>query len=398
MKENTTSFQVLFQILFVFVISISVSSQSISKPTFLFTNACASATFSSYPVNFNFAPVASFASGNVFYLQLSDASGNFTTVTEVANSNTITTSPGQLVFLVSSSFVGGEGFKFRIRSTNPALLSPESNVVPIHYKSFTNNFYINNRLPTAKFCTGSKITLAIDDPTAAPSSLTNLTYKWYKNNVVINGAITTFYDVNSAGTYYCEINYGSCSNFGDITRSQDVVVTSTPGLQPIVIVSSSGVKVAIGSPTTLTTVQNSTYSYQWFKDGILIIGATNFNHVTDQAGEYYVVVKNTDCSVESNKISLILSTISNATVIPNMVTPNNDSINDTWAIPADYISGTGTEILITDAVGKEVLKTKNYTNDWPTATIEYQSANPVYYYIITSTSGETKKGTITIIK
>ena len=398
MREITKLFCGTQFVFIVLILTNSGISQTISKPTFAFTFACASSNFNTYPVNFNFSPATAFASGNIFYLQLSDALGNFTNLTEVANSSTITTSPAQLTFLVPTNFIGGEGYKFRIRSTSPALLSPESNVVPIYYQTFTNSFYINNKQPTAIFCSGSSITLSIDDPTAPPTTLTNLSYRWYKNNVVIAGAIATSLSINTAGTYYVEINYGSCTTSSSITRSQDVVVTSVAGLQPVSISSSLGTNIGLGNPTTLSTVQNSTYAYQWFKNGILIVGATNFNFITDLAGEYYVSVSNINCTVQSNKIVLVNVLNSSATVIPNVISPNNDGINDTWDIPKQYISGSNTEIVITDAVGKEVLKTKNYNNDWPTTTIDYKSVNPVYYYVITPTTSDIKKGTITVIK
>lgn len=398
MREITKLFCRIWCFFMMLILSNAAISQTISKPAFSFNPACASASFNTYDVNFSFSPASAFASGNIFYLQLSDALGNFTAPTEVASSSTITTSPGLLTFLVPANFIGGEGYKFRIRSTSPALLSLESNVVPIYYITFTNNFYINNKQPTAKYCSGSSITLSIDNPTAPPTTFTNLVFKWYKNNVVIAGAAATSLSINSPGTYYVEINYGSCTTISSITRSQDVVVTSVAGLQPISISSSLGTDIGLGNPTTLSTVQNSTYAYQWFKNGTLIIGATNFDYVTDLAGEYYVSVSNTNCSVQSNKIILVNVLNSKATVIPNVISPNNDGINDTWVIPVQYISGSNTEIVITDAVGKEVLKTKNYINDWPTTSIEYQSVNPVYYYVITPTTSETKKGTITVIK
>ena len=398
MKDSLSSFP-KFVCNFLFaLISISAFSQSISKPNFLFTAACASASFNTYDVNFSFAPVASFNSGNTFFLQLSDANGSFTAFTEVANSTTITSSPGTLTFVVPSNFVGGEGFKFRIRSTAPALLSPESNPVPIFFQTFTNSFLINNGQPTATVCTGSSITFSIDNPTAPPTTLTNLNYRWYRNNVLISGATSTSLVVTTTGTYYCEINYGACTTTASITRSQNVVVNSIPGLAPITISSSLGTDIALGNPTTLSTTQNSTYAYQWFRNGVAIPTANNFNFVTDQAGQYTVRVNNTTCSVQSSSITLVNVIGSSSTVIPNVITPNNDGINDTWEIPVIYLSGSNTEVFITDAVGKEVLRTNNYTNNWPSSPIDFKSANPVFYYIITPTNQESKKGSITIIK
>jgi gliding motility-associated-like protein len=399
MKDFLFSFQ-KFVCNFVFaLISISAFSQSISKPQPGFQFACASGSFASYRVNFNFAPIASFSSGNTFFLQLSDASGNFTTFTEVANSTAITSSPAFLDFVVPSNFVGGEGFRFRIRSTSPALLSPESDERPIYFQTFTNSFLINNGQPTATVCTGSSITFSIDNPTAPPTTFTNLSYRWYKNTVLIPGATSTSLVITTAGTYYCEINYGACSNVSSITRSQNVIVNAVAGFPTITIASSNGTGVAIGNPTTLSTVQNATYAYQWFKNGVAIPATNSFNYITAQPGTYYVRVNNTTCFSQSNQITLDTVVItSTSAVIPNVISPNNDGINDTWVIPAAYISGTDTEVFITDAVGKEVLRTKNYTNDWPTFEIEFKSANPVFYYIITPINQESKKGSLTIIK
>ena len=87
-----------------------------------------------------------------------------------------------------------------------------------------------------------------------------------------------------------------------------------------------------------------------------------------------------------------------ATVIPNLVSPNNDGENDFWKIPKIYNSGTNTNIVILDSRGKIDFTTDNYINNWPQATIDFEAINPIYYYIITTAAGETKKGTITIVK
>ena len=402
MKDKNYSFlnSFYYTIVLGFFSTFLLHSQSIAKPTFLFFQACASSTFNTYPVSFVFAPASGFAAGNTFFLQLSDPSGNFSaTPVEVANSSTIVVAPGVLTFNVPINFVGGENFTFRIRSTAPALLSPPSNAVPIYYQTFTNNFYINNRQATAQFCAGSTLTLSIDSPSSPPSTLTNLSYRWFRNNVLIAGANTLSLTINQTGTYYADINYGSCSTSSSITRSQDVVVSSTPGVPAITISSNTGTVIPAGNFTTLSGVQNSSFAYQWYKDGVLIAGATNFNYVTNQAGTYYVAINNGVCSAQSNSITLTLqSTIAIGVVIPNLVSPNNDGSNDAWVIPAEFTTGTNTEVTITDAVGQVILQTSNYNNDFPTTVIDFKSVNPVYYYVIKTQNGETKKGTITLIK
>ena len=398
MKNKNYPFR--YAIVLGFFSIISIYSQSISQPTFSFFQACASSSFNTYPVDFTPSRPSDFAANNIFYLQLSDASGNFSaTPVEVASIDLNQSARNVLAFIVPSNFVGGESYRFRIRSSAPVVLSAPSANVPIYYQTFTNNFYINNRLATAKFCLGSNVTLTIDEPTSPPSTLKNLTYRWFRNDVLIAGENGLSLAVNLAGTYYADINYGSCSTTGSITRSQNVVVSSAPALPALVISSNTGTIIPAGNFTTLSGVQNSSLAYQWYKDGILIPSAINFDYVTNQAGTYYLIVNNGLCTVQSNSIALTLqSTTPIGAVIPNLVSPNNDGSNDTWVIPADYIAGTNTEITLTDAVGKLVLKTSSYNNDFPTAAVEFKSANPVYYYVIKTQNGESKKGSITLIK
>ena len=403
MKATTQSLSGKCVIILVLFFLQNLTAQSIFTPTFAFTKACASSSFNTFPVNFNFTPPGpgSFQAGNTFFLQLSDANGVFSaSPSEVASSSTILVGPGTLVFNVPTNFVGGEGYRFRIRSTSPAVLSPPSAVVPIHYLIFSDSFYINNQSPTAVFCTGSKVILSIDNPSTPPASYTNLTYKWFRDNVAISGAITSSLEVSIIGIYRVEIDYGSCSTVGSITKSQEVTVSTVPGLQAITINSNTGNTIPASGFTTLSGIQNSSFAYQWFKEGVAIIGANAFNYVTNQPGNYYLRINNSNCSTLSNTVTLVLGTappVSGA-ILPNVISPNGDGINDTWVIPAEYIAGTNTNIVISNHIGEVVYQTKNYLGDWPQVTIDYSASNPVYYYIVTPQNGEVKKGTITIIK
>lgn len=106
--------------------------QNLKKPTLLFTAPCASENFNQYKVNFSWDPPL-VSSTNTFTLELSDASGSFsspTTLTTVSNMNTT------LNFDFTFSFptnTAGNNFRVRVRSSNPALISPES----IHSKHTT---------------------------------------------------------------------------------------------------------------------------------------------------------------------------------------------------------------------------------------------------------------------
>ena len=88
----------------------------------------------------------------------------------------------------------------------------------------------------------------------------------------------------------------------------------------------------------------------------------------------------------------------NVTKIPNLISPNNDGINDTWILPQEYVSGTNTEILLLNSRGEIALQTNNYQNNWPENALDFKSVNPIYYYIITTQDNKVKKGSITVVK
>ena len=56
------------------------------------------------------------------------------------------------------------------------------------------------------------------------------------------------------------------------------------------MISSAGAYACDGSPTTLTTNANATYTYQWEKNNTIIAGATTNTYVASQLGTYKVVV------------------------------------------------------------------------------------------------------------
>lgn len=83
-----------------------------------------------------------------------------------------------------------------------------------------------------------------------------------------------------------------------------------------------------------------------------------------------------------------------AVIIPNIITPNGDGINDTWVI-TNIDFHPDAEISVTNRWGTPVLKTKNYQNDWTPA----GNVSPgIYYYVISFPNGENKQGTLTILK
>lgn len=80
------------------------------------------------------ATTRTFASNNLFRIQLSDATGNFTNATNIYEGTTL--SPTQIVKLPSNVAVG-TGYRFRITTTSPAITSAPSSAFSIVALSFS---------------------------------------------------------------------------------------------------------------------------------------------------------------------------------------------------------------------------------------------------------------------
>jgi hypothetical protein len=92
-------------------------------------------------------------------------------------------------------------------------------------------------------------------------------------------------------------------------------------------------------------------SYQWYRDGAPIAGATSNTLITTQGGNYYVIVSNSNCQGQSNSI-IVLSiasaenTSSTISLFPN---PNKGE----FSIVGHVGSGSGEiTICVTDVLGR----------------------------------------------
>ena len=398
MKKNTFSL-ICYKNLLILLLFI-LTCKGFGQITFVNTGVlyCRDISNQSIPVIINFQ----FASGTTpFTLEVSDNMGvSFTVVTGL--SPTISGLNGIYNFIMPSNF-RGVNYRFRVTGTSNLGVSNNltTNVTELNFRGYTSALTYNNNVTTINFCGGGSF-LRVDESVIG---IPNLVYRWYKGipstGVLITGETgpTLFIDgvTRTAGTYYAEIDYGTCP-----TTSTSSINVIFPGGSFATIFSTLGTTITNGLITDLKVTPLLTgETYQWYLNGILITGATNAIYSTGVAGTYKCLVVNSSCQGFTNPLTLnfVVAPTLNFGAIPNVVSPNNDGVNDFWDLEqSDYGPNTNTDITIVSAQGEMVVKTDSYTNNWPSQTITFGAINPVYYYIISKQGQDTRKGSITLIK
>ncbi len=271
---------------------------SLGNPTLPATMLCAGSVHNKFDVSFSFNPSA-LQTANQFSVEMSDSSGSFASPTVIYTSvaGAVTISPATFTFAIPNN-TAGETYRIRIKSSAPQATSNPSKNLPAYYKIQDEQFSINNRAPTATFCNGSSYILTIDNPGTggndSPLKYPSLTYRWFKEPSLVPIATTPSLIVNQAGSYYVETNYGSCSPSD--SYSNRVTVSEATSGTAVAITSSLGNPFCMATGKTTLMATQTGNSYQWFKDNVLLTGATDQQYATDQPGLYAVAINFGGCS------------------------------------------------------------------------------------------------------
>ena len=163
---------------------------------------------------------------------------------------------------------------------------------------------------------GATASLSVSATGTAP-----LTYQWYKDGVSVPTGTSATYSLvpvtaSTAGVYTVTVT----NAFGSVDSMRASVEIAS---LPVILEQPAGVSCLAGQPFQLTvrTALGVAQTYQWYKAGVLIAGATSSTYsvsasqVSD-ASTYYVKVTNVAGTVQSSTVSVTVSTPPSITVQP----------------------------------------------------------------------------------
>ncbi|MEN9684459.1 MAG: hypothetical protein RLZZ28_245, partial [Bacteroidota bacterium] len=140
---------------------------------------------------------------------------------------------------------------------------------------------------STSFCSGGNVVL---------SSSSSTGNQWYKDGVVIGAAINQSYTATSSGSYTVVV-----TGAGNCTVESAATIVTVAGFPIATITSSFGLVLGSGGTVKLTGNTGLGYSYQWYRNAVLLSGQTGNEITATQTGSYTLQVTNgPGCSTVSS--------------------------------------------------------------------------------------------------
>ena len=249
---------------------------------------------------------------NEFILELSNSNGDFTNAAElvkVGDQNNNSSKEFDIEFAIPT-VTRGQGYKMRVRTTDPVSISEESIAYNMYYMDVTTNINISDDgsgVPPGTICATGPVTLQVDNVTNPET----YQYIWYMSGSPISGETGPTLTASTSGMYFAIIDYGPvCSGSGN-TDSNIVEVNIGGGGQGIFINPPTKSTLCLGETETLNiNTTDPSWSYKWFKDNVQIASANTSSYVVDAAsagfeGDYQVEISATGiCNERSAPITM----------------------------------------------------------------------------------------------
>ncbi len=241
------------------------------------------------------------------------------------------------------------------------------------------------------FCT-SATTAATFSVTAA-KSVSNLTYQWYKNSVIINGATTNSLNLNNltfadtSSTYYVVLTNG----VGSINSSKVFV-------KYVILNQPTNLNLGVGSTASFSVVASGVSGYQWQKANANISGATSTiytktNIALTDAGSYAAVVSYSGGTCTSNAAILTVQSLPSITSQPVQQVLCSSSITTaTFSVSVDQGISGFTYQWYKNGTAVAGATSSSYS---PTGLTMADTAN-TYYVAVTNSIGTVKSNSVNL--
>ena len=208
-------------------------------------------------------------------------------------------------------------------------------------------------------------------------------YNWFKDGVLLTTGSNTL-EVSESGSYYATIILGQCET---VSNTLDIIPF---GEDIISVFPSQNISIAPNSTEIVSASGGD--SYQWTDENGSIVSTSDFLNILE-AGTYYLTATKDGCEITK----VIQVELLEVVEVPNIISPNQDNINDKWVLPAKFINDPDIEVTICDTYGNPILKTKSYQNNWPENSGAGRNEAAIYYYLIQKNGQSLKKGSITVV-
>ena len=188
-----------------------------------------------------------------------------------------------------------------------------------------------------------------------------------------NGSTIPTRTINAPGTYRLEVT-NTCG-----TAASTLTVTAPT---PLTLDLKEDQVVCAGETVTLKANYSGAFQYVW-QDGSHVPELT-----VTQSGTYTLSVSN-QCESVEDSVKVLVIDVQNM-MIPNVITPNGDTRNDSFMLPEELA---GSSITIFNRWGSKVFQTIEYQNNWTAKGL----APGVYFYQIEG-SCATFKGIVHVLE
>ncbi len=163
------------------------------------------------------------------------------------------------------------------------------------------------------------------------------TYQWFKNGNIILGATNQLYDATKQGYYQVQVTTAE----GCFAISSATYLTVNPKPNATI---SAPLGTSLCTTVKLKVTQNVAYSYQWYREGSPIAGATAYLHTATLPGSYYCIVTATATGCFRQSATLVVTACKEGEAI---VSADQISI---YPNPTDQIFTIDLNVSGTDAV------------------------------------------------